>query len=297
MIKGITLSIIASFLFGVMYYYTSMLTPLDGEEIYGWRTLLTLPFLTLFMLFSGDWQRVRDMLFWLRQRPLHVMFLLLTTTILGVQLWLFLWAPLHGKALDVSLGYFLLPLTMVLSGRVFFRDRLSLLQKLAAMCALVGVGNELIQVGGVSWPTLVVALGYPVYFILRRQLGTDNLGGLWCELALMLPVAILFALGGPEPLVALTTKPLLYLQIPLLGIISALALVCYILASRMLPLSLFGLLSYVEPVLLVIVALLLGETINHNQWLTYIPIWLAVVLLMLEGAKHLLSRRKASTPS
>ena len=36
---------------------------------------------------------------------------------LGVQLWLFLWAPLHGRALPVSLGYFLLPLVMVLAGR------------------------------------------------------------------------------------------------------------------------------------------------------------------------------------
>ncbi|TQI81220.1 chloramphenicol-sensitive protein RarD [Serratia fonticola] len=292
MIKGIILSVIASFLFGVMYYYTSMLTPLDGEAIYGWRTLLTLPFLTLFMLFSGDWARVKDMLHWLRLRPSRLLFLLLTTSILGVQLWLFLWAPLHGKALDVSLGYFLLPLTMVLAGRVFFRDRLSQLQKLAALCALVGVGNELIQVGGVSWPTLVVAIGYPIYFILRRRLGTDHLGGLWCELTLMLPVAALFALGGSEPLAALTAKPLLYLQIPLLGVISALALICYILASRLLPFSLFGLLSYVEPVLLVIVALLLGEIINANQWLTYIPIWLAVVLLILEGVRHLLRRKK-----
>lgn len=88
-----------------------------------------------------------------------------------------------------------------------------MLQKLAALCALVGVGNELILVGGVSWSTLVVALGYPVYFILRRRLGTDHLGGLWCELTLMLPVAALFALGGSEPLAALTAKPLLYLQI------------------------------------------------------------------------------------
>lgn len=70
---------------------------------------------------------------------------------MGVQLWLFLWAPLHGKALEVSLGYFLLPLTMVLAGRVIFRDRLSLLQKLAVGCAIIGVGNELYQVGGVSW--------------------------------------------------------------------------------------------------------------------------------------------------
>ena len=54
MIKGIALSVIASILFGVMYYYTSTLTPLDGEQVFGWRTLLTVPFLTLFMMISAE---------------------------------------------------------------------------------------------------------------------------------------------------------------------------------------------------------------------------------------------------
>lgn len=292
MIKGIVLSVVASVLFAVMYYYTSTLTPLDGEQVFGWRTLLTVPFLTLFMIFSSDWRRVSETLRWIKQRPRRLLFLPLSSALLGIQLWLFLWAPLHGKALEVSLGYFLLPLTMVLAGRVIFRDRLSLLQKLAVGCAIIGVGNELYQVGGVSWATLVVALGYPVYFILRRHFGTDNLGGLWCELALMLPVAGWFAFGGNGPQATLATHPLLYVQIPLLGILSASALVCYILASRLLPFSLFGLLSYVEPVLLVVVALLLGESIGRDEWLTYIPIWLAVLLLVSEGARHLLHRRR-----
>ncbi len=74
--------------------------------------------------------------------------------------------------------------------------------------------------------------------------------------------------------------------IPLLGVISASALVVYIIASRLLPFSLFGLLSYVEPVLLLGVALLLGESIKPGEWLTYIPIWLAVVVLVFEGFKH-----------
>jgi chloramphenicol-sensitive protein RarD len=34
-------------------------------------------------------------------------------TMLGVQQWLFMWAPLHGNLLDVSLGYFILPIIMV----------------------------------------------------------------------------------------------------------------------------------------------------------------------------------------
>uniref|UniRef100_UPI000D0AD7FF EamA family transporter n=1 Tax=Escherichia coli TaxID=562 RepID=UPI000D0AD7FF len=196
-----------------------------------------------------------------------------------------------GKALDVSLGYFLLPLTMVLAGGLIYRDRLSLLQKLAVACAVAGVGNELYQAGGVSWPTLVVALGYPLYFILRRRFGTDNLGGLWCELTLMLPAAAWFAFGDGGA-AALQINAELYWRIPLLGVISAVALVCYILASRMLPFSLFGLLSYVEPVLLVLVALLLGESISQSEWPTYLAIWLAVLLLAAEGARHLLRRQR-----
>ena len=66
----------------------------------------------------------------------------------------------------------------------------------------------------------------------------------------------------------------------------------YILASRLLPFSLFGLLSYVEPVLLVIVALLLGESIGQSEWPTYLAIWLAVLLLAAEGAQHLLRRQR-----
>ena len=69
--------------------------------------------------------------------------------------------------------------------------------------------------------------------------------------------------------------------------ISKLALASYILASRRLNLSVFGLLGYVEPALLVFVALLLGERIATDQWLTFIPIRLAVALLAAEGIYRL----------
>ncbi|MEC5343096.1 hypothetical protein ABRZ24_10890 [Brenneria populi] len=46
----------------------------------------------------------------------------------------------------------------------------------------------------------------------------------------------------------------------------------YIVASRLLSFGLFSLLGYVEPVLMVCVSLLLGEQIQTQEWLTYIPI-------------------------
>ncbi|MEE4662478.1 EamA family transporter RarD [Pseudomonas alliivorans] len=290
MYKGVVLSVLASVLFGVMYFYTSLMKPLDGQEIFGWRMLLTVPCATLFMLLSGDWKLVRALAARLRRQPALFFGLLLSSVLLGAQLLIFMWAPLHGRSLDVSLGYFLLPLSMILTGRVVYGEHLSYLQKIAAAFAAIGVGHELWRLGSFSWETLLVAGGYPLYFVLRRKLKTDNLGGLWFDMLFMLPIGLWFIANG-HPL-AIQQTPLLYLLIPVLGIISASALVSYIIASRLLPFSLFGLLSYVEPVLLVGVALLLGESISRDEMLTYIPIWIAVGVLILEGAKHMLAQRR-----
>ena len=282
----------ASCLFAVMYYYTSLLAPLDGEEIFGWRMLLTLPCVTLFMLVTRDWPLVTGLLARLRKTPVLFLGLCGTSALMGVQLWLFLWAPLHGRSLEVSLGYFLLPLTMVLTGRLVYGERLSRLQKVAVCFAVAGVGHELVQHGSFAWETLLVAGGYPIYFVLRKRLRTDHLGGLWADMCLLMPAALYFVIKGPLNAADMASHPQLYGLIPLLGAISALALISYVLASRMLAFSLFGLLSYVEPVLLVMVALLLGESIAQDQWLTYLPIWLAVVVLVLEGIRHLLRQRR-----
>jgi chloramphenicol-sensitive protein RarD len=282
----------ASCLFAVMYFYTSLMQPLDGEEIFGWRTLLTLPCLTVFMLVAKDWHRVPELLGRIRRTPVLLLGMIGTSWLMGIQLWLFLWAPLHGRSLDVSMGYFLLPLTMVLTGFLVYRERLSRLQKVAVLCAAAGVGHELYLHGSFAWETLVVMVGYPIYFVLRRRCRTDHLGGLWCDMCLLLPWAVYFVVHGPSSTQALVDRPALYGLIPLLGLISASALIAYVLASRLLPFSLFGLLGYIEPVLLVGVALLLGESIGPDQWWTYLPIWAAVLILVLEGIRHLLRQRR-----
>jgi chloramphenicol-sensitive protein RarD len=290
--KGIALSVSASVLFAVMYYYTSLLTPLSGVEIFGWRMLLTVPCMTVFMVVSGEWKRVLEIVRRAMANPKLIGALILSSALLAVQLWLFMWAPLNGYSLDVSLGYFLLPLTMVLTGRIAYGERLSYLQKIAVVFACLGVINEVYQVGGFSWATLLVCMGYPTYFVVRKRLATDNLGGLCLDMALTLPVAFWFVQSGAQGFGVFDQHPWLSLLIPLLGVISASALVVYIIASRLLPFSLFGLLSYVEPVLLLGVALLLGESIKTGEWLTYIPIWMAVLVLVFEGFKHLVRQRR-----
>ncbi|MEO6986976.1 MAG: EamA family transporter RarD [Paralcaligenes sp.] len=283
--QGIALSIISSALFAGLYYYTIVLFPLTGEQIFAWRVLLALPVIAILVSRNRSWgdiaQIVRRLRCGWRLWPL----LFISAALLGAQLWLFTWAPLHHKALDVSLGYFLLPLSMVVVGRYFYRERLSRVQWLAVGVAMVGVTHEFIRLGSFSWATALVMFGYPPYFMLRRALRLRSLTCLWFDMLFLMPVAVVvLTMQSPDLLDQVSQYPRLLGLVPLLGAISSAALVCYLSAGRILPLGLFGIMGYVEPVLLFWVAfLLLGEGMTASAWWTYIPIWIAVLLVGGEG--------------
>lgn len=280
---GVFLSLAASTAFATLYYYSTLLQPLGGIDIYAWRIVMTAPCLTLLVLGLGRWSEVRAIVTRLRTEPRLWLLLPLSSALLGVQLWLFMWAPNHGYGLDVALGYFLLPLTLVLAGRLLFRERVSRLKGLACLLAALGVGNELLENASISWTTLLAALGYTVYFCVRRWARLDSLGGLWFDMVLAIPAGLALILLNPELTQTVLDSSRLAWLIPGLGLLSAAALALMVLSSRMLDMVLFGLLSYVEPILLVFVALLLGEWISPSQWITYSLIWGAIMVLVTEG--------------
>ncbi|WP_179402766.1 EamA family transporter RarD [Burkholderia guangdongensis] len=286
--RGMALSVTASLLFTLMSVYAKLLAPLTGLDIFAWRVLWTTPGAFALILLRGRWPALATLLRRAATEREVLVALPVSAALLGVQLWLFLWAPLHGKMLDVSLGYFLLPLVMVVVGRYYYHERLDPLQWLAVGCAALGVLHELWVTHAFSWPTLVAALGYPPYFVLRRRINADSLAAFAIEVSLLCPVAALMVASSDTRVAG---HPLLEIVLlPGLGAISTLALSTYLKASRMLPMALFGILGYVEPVLLVGVSvLLLGETLSVRQLGTYGPIWVAVALI---GAHSMLTLKR-----
>ncbi|MGP9798889.1 EamA family transporter RarD [Halomonas sp. 86] len=289
---GVTLNVIASALFALLFAYTSLLSAMGGEEIYGWRVLLTFPCLSVFVLWRGYGVQLVAIGHRLLAEPCFWASRLVSAFLLGFQLWLFMWAPGNGHGLAVSLGYFIMPMTMVIIGQIAFRDRLSRLQKMACLFAIAGIVNQLAIAQTLAWPTLAVCLGYPAYFWLRRKTDTNHIGGLWFDMLLSLPVSLYFILDGGHMLEALNADTIGLVMG--LGALSTLALGFQALSAPLLNLSLFGLLVYVEPVLLLGVSLLLGESISVEEWPTYIAIWLAVLVLVLEGVRGLQRRPRRS---
>src|SRR5699024_7200636 len=80
-----------------------------------------------------------------------------------------------------------------------------------------------------------------------------------------------------------------------IGIASVVAMSAYVGASSLLPMPMFGLLSYVEPMLLVVVAIILGEQMQGADALVYAILAVALTLLALAGfrdARKIPRRRK-----
>ena len=290
--RGIALSVIATTLFSLLSVYTRILHPLGGLDIFAWRIVWTVPGAFLLVGLRGRWRPFMALTCASLRDPLRGLMLVLASALLGTQLWLFMWAPLHGRMLEVSLGYFLMPLSMVLVGRFYYREQLVPLQWLAVAFAAMGVAHELWATHAFSWPTLVVAVGYPPYFVLRRKLGGDSLATFALETLILLPVAvavIALSVGAQAAL----QRPLLWaLLLPGLGALSTIALASYLAASRLLPMALFGILGYVEPALLVVFSVtVLGEALSVAQIGTYAPIWAAVAVTALHSVLLLREER------
>ena len=289
MIKGVALSILASCLFGLLYYYPVLLQPLSVVDIFCWRLLTSFPAIIVLILIEKQWSSISALFIRIKDQPFLLVGLLFSSFLLTIQMLIFIWAPINGHGLSASLGYFLLPLSMVVFGQIFYKERLSIFQKIAVLLASIGVILEIYITGAFSWETAVIALGYPIYFMTRRKLQIEGIAGTFSDFFfIFIGCLIYFLLHYPCNKI-ISDLSHFHIFIPMLGIITAIAFAMYFVARRLLPLGLFGLLGYVEPVLLTVVSVLfLHESISTEHILPYGLIWLSVCVLALEGTIYIL---------
>ena len=122
--SGMLLSLSASMLFALLAGYSGLLAPLGGAEMFAWRVVWTLPGAFLLIAVRRDWKVLSAALRRIRRERALWLAVPVAASLLSIQLWLFLWAPANGRMLDVSMGYFLLPISTLLAGRFFLGERL-----------------------------------------------------------------------------------------------------------------------------------------------------------------------------
>ena len=277
--------ITANFLFGLGYYFAILLRPLNGESMFGFRIIVLIPFILLAILLFKQIQIFKQLWQKIKENPPLIFILLLLALNTGVQLWLFMWAPNNGQAIPVSIGYLLLPIVAVALGKIVFKEHFTLLKWLSLIFAIIGVSTNVILTGTFSWATLVTGIGYPLYITLRRYFNINNLSTFFVELLLVTPFALYFISQTNMQLI-LMENHYLYAILALFGLVNGIAFIFYIASSNLLPVNVLGLLGYMEPLVMLAISFIIGESLDSKSYILMICLAIAITLLTIDNFRQ-----------
>ncbi len=260
-------------LWGLLPLYLKLLTGIPASDVLANRILWSLLLIGGIMVATGGGARLRAVIV----QP-RLMLLLITSAVLIAANWLiYTWAVLNGHVLDTSLGYFINPLISIIFGVVLLGERLARTQWLAVGLATTGVAVIAIANGALPLVSLGVALSFALYGLVRKFAAVDAVTGLLVETIILTPVALGWLLTRPDGLFGrpAATEALLIAG----GALTAVPLLLFGIATRWLKLSTIGLMQYIAPTMVFLLAVFLfGEVLTTSRLFAFGCIWAGLAL-------------------
>ncbi len=298
--KGVGAMILACSIWGVSALYYRMLNEVPPVEVLAHRTIWSLVFFAMVLVFQ---RRLPEVATLLRDRKL-VGYVLLGALFISVNWFFFIYAVQIGRALEASLGYYIFPLVAVLLGMVFFGERLTGLKALAVALAALAVLVLTIGLGVAPWISLTLAITFGFYGVIKKFMSAGPVVSVTAEVVLIAPLAVIWLFGvhalgwgdmtgraGAVYGLDLSQSVLLMAS----GPITAGPLILFSYASRRISLATLGLTQYLNPTLQFLVAVLaLGEPLTKWHAIAFPIIWTALALYTIEGLRQDRAARKAA---
>jgi len=289
--SGLLYALGAHAFWGSMPLYLLLVQSVPPLEFVAWRLIFTLPLCGVFLALTRGWAELRSVL---RDRR-ALLTLLASATMVAVNWWLYVWAIHNGHIYAASLGYYILPLMMMLLGLVVLGERLTRRQWAAVTLAGLGVG--ILAVGALTtmWLSMSMAVTFGVYGLLRKTVAAGPLAGLTVESMILYPAALVIAgwywttPEGP----ALGRGWEVALAVAWSGPMTAVPLMWFATAARRLPYTMVGFLQFISPTIVFVLGVtVFGEQLRPAQLACFVLIWTAATLFIWE----LLRGRKAEEP-
>src|SRR5437762_13557912 len=183
--SGLIAGIAAFGTWGLIPVYWKLFTNISASEILAHRFVWTTCFLVGLLSWQHRWPEVREAV---RSRR-ALLYCLASGLAISVNWFCFIWAVNVGRVIETSLGYFMTPLMNVLLGATFLRERLTRLQLISVLLALVGVLNLTLGYGKFPWLAITLCVSFGLYGLLRKKSGVRPIPGLFLETTLLAPIA------------------------------------------------------------------------------------------------------------
>jgi chloramphenicol-sensitive protein RarD len=284
--RGLANGTAAYLLWGILPLYFTLLVPAGPVEIIAHRVLWSLVFCAVVLTVGRAWGAFVTAL-----RSVRTLGILAVAAVLLAVNWLtFVYGTLSGHVVDAALGYFINPIVTVALAVLVLRERLRRLQWVALGVSAAAVVVITIGVGRLPWVALTLAFSFGIYGLLKNRVGRSvgAAPSLAVETLVLAPLAAGYLLwltasgdgsfghhGAGQAWALVGT-----------GVITALPLLFFGEAARRLPLSVVGMLQYLAPILQFLIGVIvLHETMPPARWWGFGLVWVALVLLTVDGVR------------
>jgi len=255
-------------------------------EILAQRGLWAVLFAAALVALSGQSAQVRRVL----TTPKTLAWLALSTAMILINWGAYVWATTHHHTLEASLGYYINPLINMVAGMVLFRERIDRWGWIAIGSAAVGVLLQTLALGRAPWLSILIALTFAAYGVIRKRVAADAQTGLFVECLMMIPVAaaVLVWLAQAGQVVGFA-GPSHWAWSISSGLATVLPLALFAWSARRLPLSTLGFLQFLAPTLQFAIGVASGEALTPLRIASFVFIWAGALVFALAA----LQRRRA----
>lgn len=280
--EGLFLAFFSFAFWGLTPIFFKLLQDVDAGEILFHRIFWPVIFLWIILSIKKDFANLKLNLTNSKVKKQ----LLASGAIISVNWLTYIWAITHNQILEVSLGYFINPLISIMLGIFVLKEKARLMEKVAIGIVALAVFFQIYMLGNLPMVSVILAISFPVYGLLRKQTNINSLQGLYVETKLMLPFGLLYFLylaymgknhfDGSFEMVNF----LLFLA----GLVTVVPLLTFSVAAKRLKYSTIGYFQYIGPSINLLLAVFLyNEKLSYEKFITFSLIWLALFLVTYDN--------------
>ena len=267
-------------LWGIFPVYFKLVANVPARGVLAHRIVWSFGFLLIYLLaVKGSF---KHLLKGVNRRGLAL--LSVSAILIAVNWLVFIYAIASAQTIDASFGYFINPIFIIALGVIFLGERLHRWQLVSLFLAICAVIYQLIELGELPWISLVLALSFGLYGMIRKQVEVESVQGLFIETAILSPLAFGFLLWliGTGESHFLHHGWVLDLYLVLAGLVTSIPLILFAVGVRRVSYSEIGFYQYLAPSLQFLTAILIfEEPLQAGKLWSFILVWIGLACLIL----------------
>ena len=273
-------------LWGVLPVFWKLLAELNAFYVLASRIVWSAIFCLMLIVFTKKTEELKTVL---QSRQLRKT-LMCSGIAVAVNWGIYIYAVNGNHILDASLAYYMNPLMVIALGFFLFKERLVMRQWMAIGIAALGILVAVIAYGEFPVFAIVIGSSFAIYGAIKKNVKCDGLISTFVEAAFLTPFALIYILwaeAGQAGAIGVFEE-MQFLLFPMAGVVTSIPLLIFSMGVSKVPMSLTGILMYVNPTLQLLIGILLyHETFDTAKGIMFVCVWVGVVLFISARKKSL----------